>query len=61
MVWIMGAVFSQDMPFSQLWGPMAFHAITTGLGAFLIGKVAEGRRRQAAPAKVRPLAQQTKL
>jgi hypothetical protein len=41
MVWIMGGVFSQTEGFTRLgdlWGPMAFHALCTGLGVGLLGK-----------------------
>lgn len=41
MVYILGGVFSRADGFttlSGLWGPMAFHAVCTGLGAGLIGK-----------------------
>lgn len=37
----MGGVFSQTEGFTSvgdLWGPMAFHAVCTGLGAGLLGK-----------------------
>jgi len=41
MVYILGGVFSRAegfTTFSGLWGPMAFHAVCTGLGAGLLGK-----------------------
>ena len=39
MVYIVGGVISQDfVRVSQLWGAMAFHAVTTGLGTALLGK-----------------------
>ena len=37
---ILGSVFSRAdgfTTFSGLWGPMAFHAVATGLGAGLLG------------------------
>jgi hypothetical protein len=52
MVYIVGGVFSQPPLFSTLdsglWGAMAFHAVTTGLGTFCLGRAVG--KRQAAPA-----------
>jgi len=41
LVYILGSVFSQAegfTSFSGLWGPMAFHAVCTGLGVGLLGR-----------------------
>ena len=42
MVYILGGVISQPPMYSglnlSLWGAMAFHAVTTGLGTFCIGR-----------------------
>lgn len=47
----MGAVVSHDFTsLSQLWGPLAFHAITTGLGTGLVGKGLAARGEHIAPA-----------
>jgi hypothetical protein len=47
----MGAVVSQDFTsLSGLWGALAFHAITTGLGIGLVGKGMTARRDHVAPA-----------
>lgn len=43
MVYILGGVFSRAEGFTTLgglWGPLAFHAVCTGLGAGLLGKIA---------------------
>jgi hypothetical protein len=45
----MEGVFSHEQGFtrlSQLWAPIAFHMVSTGLGMFCLGKV--GANQQAA-------------
>jgi len=49
----MGAVVSQSEGFASLGtlvGPIAFHAIATGLGTGLVGKGIAARRERVAPA-----------
>lgn len=47
----MGGVASHTFTgLSDLWGPLAFHAITTGLGTGLVGKAIAARRAPVAPA-----------
>jgi len=51
----MGGVFSQIEGFTnlgELWGPMAFHAVCTGLGAGLLGKALK-TNPTAYPGKIR--------
>ena len=44
MVWIVGGVFLQTEGFTSLstmWPALLFHAVTTGLGTYFVGKPAK--------------------
>jgi len=46
-VYVLGAVFSHAEGFtrlSQLWGAIAFHVVSTGLGMFCLGKAGVGQQ-----------------
>jgi hypothetical protein len=51
IIWVLGGVYSQTEGFASvhdLWGPMAFHAMVTGMGTCLVGKPALVKARNSA-------------